>query len=187
MCFHFHSPVITDFKASMVVATPSGSVVWRLHNHSAFALVQSNPTLDHSTNSTLDQSNPITSLASPSAWIKICDNVASLSLSLDTGWVVKLDGGLVCHTVQKAFSSSLLLSNTWKNKSPASFLLRDLERADATAPSPGSSTWTASSHLSCNGGKSSWAWKVALASCSPAPLKTSVRIQLGKRCFHPHQ
>ena len=72
----------------MVVATPSGSVVWRLDNHSAFALDQPNPT------TLLTSSSP-----PPSTWTKICDNVASLSLSLDTGWVVKLDGGLVCHTV----------------------------------------------------------------------------------------
>merc|ERR1719400_935364 len=65
----------TDFKASMVVATPNCSVVWRLHNHSAFALVQQ---------------NPISISSSSSSWTKICDNVASLSLNQDTGWIVKL-------------------------------------------------------------------------------------------------
>ena len=30
-------------------------------------------------------------------WVKICDNVASLWVGETTGWLVKLDGGLVCH------------------------------------------------------------------------------------------
>ena len=82
----FNLFLFSDFKASMVVATPNCSVVWRLHNHSAFALVQQ---------------NPISISSSSSSWTKICDNVASLSLSQDTGWIVKLDGGLVCHTVRQ--------------------------------------------------------------------------------------
>ena len=86
----FNLFLFSDFKASMVVATPNCSVVWRLHNHSAFSLVQQNP------------GTPLISISSSSSsWTKICDNVASLSLSQDTGWIVKLDGGLVCHTVRQ--------------------------------------------------------------------------------------
>ena len=88
----------SDFKASMVVATPNCSVVWRLHNHSAFALVQQNP------------GTPLISISSSSSsWTKICDNVASLSLNQDTGWIVKLDGGLVCHTVRQQCLHLILL------------------------------------------------------------------------------
>ena len=90
----FNLFLFSDFKASMVVATPNCSVVWRLHNHSAFALVQQ---------------NPISISSSSSSWTKICDNVASLSLSQDTGWIVKLDGGLVCHTVRQQCLHLILL------------------------------------------------------------------------------
>ena len=86
-----------DALSSMVVATPNCSVVWRLHNHSAFALVQQNP------------GTPLISISSSSSsWTKICDNVASLSLSQDTGWIVKLDG-LVCHTVRQQCLHLILL------------------------------------------------------------------------------
>ena len=31
--------------------------------------------------------------------MKICDNVASISVGHDCGWIVRLDGGLVCYKV----------------------------------------------------------------------------------------
>ena len=73
----------TDFPASHIAS--SGSVFWRLHNHSVFCLVKEE-----------DSAFPP---SSSSRWLKICDNVASISVGQDCGWIVRLDGGLVCHKV----------------------------------------------------------------------------------------
>ena len=70
----------TDFKAIFVSTSPCGSIVWRLHRHTAYCLIKT------------DNEAPL-----GGKWIKICENVASLWVGNTTGWLVKLDGGLVCH------------------------------------------------------------------------------------------
>ena len=67
-----------EFKASSVVTSPCGSTVWRLHHNTAYSLV-------------------IESGATKQEWRRLCDNVRSIWLGASTGWLVKLDGGLVSH------------------------------------------------------------------------------------------
>ena len=67
-----------QYQASDVRSSRSEQteIVWRLHNHTAFCLL---PGCDENT------------------WQEIGRNVASLELSQTSGWLVKLDGGLVLH------------------------------------------------------------------------------------------
>ena len=66
------------FKASSVVTSPCGSTVWRLHHNTALSLVTEAGSGQHE-------------------WRRLCDNVRSIWLGDSTGWLVKLDGGLVRH------------------------------------------------------------------------------------------
>jgi hypothetical protein len=70
----------TDFKAIFVSTSSCGRIVWRLHRHTAYCLIRAN-----------------TTDLFGGKWVKICENVASLWVGEATGWLVKLDGGLVCH------------------------------------------------------------------------------------------
>ena len=63
-----------SYPASEVRSSLCGEIVWRLHHHTAFCLLQPSQT-----------------------WLEICRNVASLALTESSGWLVKLDGGLVLH------------------------------------------------------------------------------------------
>ena len=69
-----------DYPASEVRTSPSGGLVWRLHQGTAFCLLQ-----------------PREDKPAGSGWLEICRKVASLALTETTGWLVKLDGGLVVH------------------------------------------------------------------------------------------
>eukprot|EP00090_Calanus_glacialis_P016034 TRINITY_DN25151_c0_g1_i1.p1 TRINITY_DN25151_c0_g1~~TRINITY_DN25151_c0_g1_i1.p1 ORF type:complete len:1282 (+),score=279.61 TRINITY_DN25151_c0_g1_i1:471-4316(+) len=69
-----------DFNAICVSSSSCGYIVWRLYRHTAYCLLQADPKAPFG-----------------EKWVKICDNVASLWVGEGTGWLVKLDGGLVCH------------------------------------------------------------------------------------------
>jgi len=69
-----------EFHASCLSTSPCGNIVWRLHRHTAYSLLK-----------------PKSTAPTGEKWVKICDNVASLWVGESTGWLVKLDGGLVCH------------------------------------------------------------------------------------------
>ena len=66
------------FKASSVVTSPCGSAVWRIYHNTAFSLVTEAGSGQHE-------------------WRRLSDNVRSIWLGASTGWLVKLDGGLVRH------------------------------------------------------------------------------------------
>ena len=116
-----------DFQASHIASC--GSVFWRLHNHSVFCLVKEE-----------DSTFPGPS-SSSSRWMKICDNVASISVGEDCGWIVRLDGGLVCHKV--GWQEPLLVDRI--------DVSRALTGSRAPASRPGSSTPACSSPMSCSG------------------------------------
>ena len=71
----------TNFQASAVSTSSSGQIVWRLHRHTAYCLV------NH------DLAQPLTK----GSWHKLCENVASVWVGSSSAWIVKLDGGLVHH------------------------------------------------------------------------------------------
>ena len=68
------------YQASQLATSRSGSLVWRLLQHTAFCLLQPR------------QDRPV-----GSGWLEICRNVASLTMTENSGWIVKQDGGLVVH------------------------------------------------------------------------------------------
>ena len=70
----------TNYPASEVRTSQCGGIVWRLHSHTAFCLLQ-----------------PRQDKPAGQSWLEICRNVASLALTENSGWLVKLDGGLVHH------------------------------------------------------------------------------------------
>ena len=69
-----------NFKAICVSTSPCASIVWKLYRHTAYCLLKAG-----------------TKAPQGEKWVKICENVASLWVGEGTGWLVKLDGGLVCH------------------------------------------------------------------------------------------
>ena len=72
------------WSASSISTSINGDIVWKLYRHTAYCNLTGN----------IENGE--------SQWHKLCDNVASIWVSGISGWIVKLDGGLVHHSTLSA-------------------------------------------------------------------------------------